>query len=140
VFVGMAQTLDGQFVSPALDDELVQSRVAHINADWPADTPGDGARGASDHDPMVARFDGDVSLERLTALLDYFEAAGAITGKNTYRQLRNHLENAAQAPEAYRAQIQAFANQTAGKSPRFVTAAVADTLIAEGNRLLNDDS
>jgi hypothetical protein len=88
---------------------------------------------------MVARFDGDVSLERLTALLDYFEAAGAISGKNTYRQLRNHLEKAAEAPEAYREQIQAFANQTADKAPTFVTAAAADALIAEGNRLLNND-
>jgi uncharacterized protein len=140
VFVGMAQTLDGQFVSPTLADELGEARVAHINADWPADTPGDGARGASDHDPMVARFDSDVSLERLTALLDYFEAAGAISGKNTHRQLRNHLEKAAEAPEERRAQIQAFASQTADKSPRFVIAAAAEALITEGNRLLNDDS
>ena len=42
VFVGMAQTLDGQFVSDTLADELGQARIAHVNADWPADTPGDG--------------------------------------------------------------------------------------------------
>jgi uncharacterized protein len=38
-------------------DNLQQVRVAHINADWPADFAGDGPRGASDHDPTVARFD-----------------------------------------------------------------------------------
>ena len=37
--------------------ELEDVRVAHINSDWPADHPGDGARGTSDHDPPVARFD-----------------------------------------------------------------------------------
>jgi hypothetical protein len=37
--------------------DLEQVRVAHINADWPADFAGDGARGASDHDPVVSRFE-----------------------------------------------------------------------------------
>jgi len=32
----------------------VTVRSAHVNADWPADFEGDGPRGASDHDPMVA--------------------------------------------------------------------------------------
>jgi hypothetical protein len=27
------------------------------SADWPADFGGDGARGASDHDPVVSRFE-----------------------------------------------------------------------------------
>ena len=40
----------------ALHDDLVQMRAAHVNADWPADFAGDGARGVSDHDPQVARF------------------------------------------------------------------------------------
>jgi hypothetical protein len=31
-------------------------RAAHINADWAADDSTDGNRGASDHDPQVARF------------------------------------------------------------------------------------
>jgi hypothetical protein len=135
VFVGMAQTLDGQFVSPTLAEELGQARIAHVNADWPADTPGDGARGASDHDPLVAPFDGDVTLERLTALLDYFDATGAIS-KSTYTQLRHHLEKAAEKDETYRSQIQAFANQTAGKAPAFVTQAAADALVGEAERLL----
>jgi len=56
VFQGQAQTLDHQFVSPALGREMREVRVAHINADWPKDYEGDGARGASDHDPVVAQY------------------------------------------------------------------------------------
>lgn len=57
VFSGQAQTLDHQFLSPALSRRLAAARIAHINADWPADEPGDGARGASDHDPLVTRLE-----------------------------------------------------------------------------------
>jgi uncharacterized protein len=57
VFEGQAQTLDHQFVSRQLERDLEQVRVAHVNADWPADFAGDGARGASDHDPVVSRFE-----------------------------------------------------------------------------------
>jgi predicted extracellular nuclease len=57
VFEGQAQTLDQLFVSPTLRSELEDMRMAHINADWPADFDGDGARGTSDHDPPVARFE-----------------------------------------------------------------------------------
>jgi uncharacterized protein len=55
-FQGQAQTLDQLFVNDALHGDLVQMRAAHVNAGWPADHPGDGARGLSDHDPQVARF------------------------------------------------------------------------------------
>ena len=37
--------------------DLQQFRIAHINSDFPADYPGDVARGTSDHDPNVATFD-----------------------------------------------------------------------------------
>lgn len=43
-------------MNPALNGDLVQMRAAHINAGWPADFDGDGARGVSDHDPQIARF------------------------------------------------------------------------------------
>ena len=56
VFEGQAQTLDQLFVNGPLHDDLVAVRAAHVNADWPADFPGDGPRGLSDHDPQVARF------------------------------------------------------------------------------------
>ncbi|SCG35753.1 lamin tail domain-containing protein [Micromonospora halophytica] len=61
-FQGSAQTLDHLFVNEALHDDLVQVRAAHVNADWPADFTGDGSRGASDHDPQVARFRSQPSL------------------------------------------------------------------------------
>jgi predicted extracellular nuclease len=56
LFQGQTQTLDQIFVSRSLFDDLVEVRSAHINADWPADFDGDGARDASDHDPLVVRF------------------------------------------------------------------------------------
>ena len=55
IFQGQTQTLDQIFVTPSLKDQLVQARAAHVNSDWPADFDGDGPRGASDHDPLVAR-------------------------------------------------------------------------------------
>ena len=61
-FQGQAQTLDHLFVNPALYGDLVQMRAAHIDAGWPADFDGDGARGVSDHDPQVARFRSKASL------------------------------------------------------------------------------
>jgi predicted extracellular nuclease len=69
VFQGQGQTLDQLYVNDPLHDDLVQFRIAHVNAGWPADDPGDGPRGLSDHDPSVVRFDsrarlsvGDVSV------------------------------------------------------------------------------
>ncbi|MEV0942538.1 lamin tail domain-containing protein [Micromonospora wenchangensis] len=61
-FQGSAQTLDNLFVNDALHADLVQIRAAHVNADWPAEFTGDGTRGASDHDPQVARFRSQPSL------------------------------------------------------------------------------
>ncbi len=56
VFQGQGQTLDHLFVNQPLRGDLVEARYAHVNAGWPADFGGDGARGLSDHDPPVARF------------------------------------------------------------------------------------
>ncbi|MEN6571547.1 MAG: PKD domain-containing protein [Anaerolineaceae bacterium] len=56
VYLGMAQTLDQMFVNAPLLAELQQFRIAHINSDFPAEYPGDIARGTSDHDPNVATF------------------------------------------------------------------------------------
>jgi predicted extracellular nuclease len=56
VYLGMAQTLDQMFVNPLLLASLDQFRIAHINSDFPADYPGDVARGTSDHDPSAAVF------------------------------------------------------------------------------------
>jgi predicted extracellular nuclease len=61
-FQGQAQTLDNLFVNAPLHADLVQVRAAHVNAGWPADFPGDGPRGVSDHDPQVARFSSRAAL------------------------------------------------------------------------------
>lgn len=56
VFDGQAQTLDQQLVDDGLLADLVEQRVAHVNADWPAEHQPATGRGVSDHDPSVARF------------------------------------------------------------------------------------
>ncbi|MCL4560556.1 MAG: lamin tail domain-containing protein [Chloroflexi bacterium] len=56
VYLGMAQTLDQMFVNQSMLANLLQFRISHINSDFPADYPGDVARGTSDHDPNVATF------------------------------------------------------------------------------------
>lgn len=56
VFQGMAQTIDQVFVNQPMLAHLSDVRTAHINSDFPADYPGDVARGTSDHDPTAARF------------------------------------------------------------------------------------
>lgn len=66
IFQGQTQTLDQIFVTPSLFGALGQIRAAHVNADWPADFDGDGARGASDHDPQVASFCRDTTGPTIT--------------------------------------------------------------------------
>jgi uncharacterized protein len=56
VFVGQAQTIDQVFVNQPMLAHLKDVRTAHINSDFPADYPGDVARGTSDHDPTAVRF------------------------------------------------------------------------------------
>jgi len=140
VFEGQAQTLDHQFVTPRLGHELERVRVAHVNADWPADFAGDGPRGASDHDPVVARYDLPSTLSQLEALLGYYEARGLVDGK-TATQLRKHLTQAGKKladgnRSAYRAQLHAFVNQARGKTPKSVDPVASAQLVAEAERLL----
>jgi predicted extracellular nuclease len=127
VFQGQTQTLDGQFVTDALFGELESARAAHVNADFPADTPGDGARGLSDHDPLVARYELVATLAGLKELLSYYGETGQITGTNTLRQLQQHLD---------RGQIREFIGQVRDKTPRFVTPVASAALIAEAELLL----
>jgi predicted extracellular nuclease len=140
VFEGQAQTLDHQFVTPRLGGELELARVAHVNADWPADFAGDGPRGASDHDPLVARYDLPATLAQLQALLGYYEQQGLVDAK-TAGQLRNHLDQAAAKlaqgnVNAYRSQLQAFVDQTRDKTPKSVDPVASAQLIAEAELLL----
>ena len=69
VFQGQTQTLDQIFVTPSLFAELVQVRIAHINADFAADYDADVARGTSDHDPQTARFCRDVTAPVINVTL-----------------------------------------------------------------------
>ena len=60
--------------------EFEAYRVAHINADFAADFEGDGARGASDHDPSQARYALAVTIDRLETLVRYLDGAGELRG------------------------------------------------------------
>jgi hypothetical protein len=79
------------------------------------------------------------SFDALNALLDQLVAAGLVDeGKSA--QLRGHLERAESLAErgkvaAAVAQLQAFANQVQGMSPRWVDAAAADQLSAQAAAL-----
>jgi hypothetical protein len=70
IFQGQTQTLDQIFATPSLQEDLTTARSAHVNADWPADFDGDGARGASDHDPMVAVYCRDTTAPTLSVTAD----------------------------------------------------------------------
>ena len=142
VYVGMAQTLDQMFVNQPMLADLNQFRSTHINSDFPADYPGDVARGTSDHDPQFAAYSNLPTIDRLIALVKYYDANGMITGNNTTKILLNHLEKAARfeangKQSAYEAQLQAFMNQVQGKAPQFVTQEAANLLANETTLLLS---
>ncbi len=142
IYLGMAQTLDQMFINQALKNDLQEFRIAHINSDFPADYPGDAARGTSDHDPNAAAFTNLPSLDKLRALVKFYADNGMISGNNTVKILLNHLDNAAAflaagQHSAYQAQLQAFSNQVQGKAPKFVTQAAADALSKEAAFLLS---
>lgn len=136
VFQGQAQTLDTQFITDDLYAEFEVYRVAHINADFPADFEGDGARGASDHDPSQARYALAVTIARLDTLVRYLDGAGELRGNNTTRNLLDRLARAASfeaagKTDAARSQLIGFADQVADWSPRFIDADVAEGLQEE---------
>lgn len=142
VFQGQAQVLDHQFVTAAQRAELRDVRVAHINADWPA-AHSDGARGASDHDPLRARYLLLPTLDRLENLVRSYAANGQISGNNTARILLDRLARAQRFAEqgrhdAYRAQLQALIDQVRGWTPRFIVPTAGDALTRETQLLLNE--
>ncbi|HVL53247.1 MAG TPA: hypothetical protein VM344_03210, partial [Vitreimonas sp.] len=138
IFEGQAQTLDNQFVNDALYAELNAVRFAHVNADWPAAHDGDGSRGASDHDPQVARFDA-VSADALANLVEYLLASGEID-ESKAAQLLSRLERVgthvdAGETAAAHAQLRAFVNQVDGLAPRWMGPDVAELLRIEAEVL-----
>ena len=56
VYKGQAQTLDHLFISPALSTHFSSATVAHLNADHSMVEDDEHYHGASDHDPVLARF------------------------------------------------------------------------------------
>jgi hypothetical protein len=133
VFQGQTQTLDGQFLTDMALGELNEARIAHVNADFPADTPGDGARGLSDHDPMVTQ----LAVPPLTAFVELYADSGFITGSNTEAQLLRFLERAEAGGPNADAQLQAFIDFVADKTPQFITPLAARALIDEAELLLD---
>ena len=134
-FEGQAQTLDMQWASDGQFDDLVQIRAAHLNADFAADFDGDVARGASDHDPQVARWFTDATFARMHALVDYYVGIGALPANKAFLfhdRLDKAQQFAAQGKTGTaRSQLKAFGNQAHDYAP----AAVADAMAKEATRL-----
>ena len=134
-FEGQAQTLDMQWASDGQFDDLVQIRAAHLNADFAADFDGDVARGASDHDPQVARWFTDATFARMHALVDYYVGTGALPANKAFLfhdRLDKAQQFAAQGKTGTaRSQLKAFGNQAHDYAP----AAVADAMAKEATRL-----
>jgi hypothetical protein len=134
-FEGQMQTLDMQWATDAQVADLVQVRAGHFNADFAADFDGDVARGASDHDPQLARWFTDVTLARLHALVDYYVGTGDLPARKAFL-FHDRLDKAADflakgKLAAYRAQLTAFGNQARGHASPFAAAAMEK----EGDRL-----
>jgi predicted extracellular nuclease len=134
-FVGMVQTLDMQWATDGQFADLVQVRAGHFNVDFAADYDGDTARGASDHDPQLARWFTDVTFDRLRALVDYYVASGDLPEAQEFL-FDNRLDKA----EAYlqqgkvvaaKSQLMAFGNQAFD----YATPAAAAAMKKEADRL-----
>jgi hypothetical protein len=134
-FVGMVQTLDMQWATNAQFDDLVQVRAGHFNADFAADYDGDTARGASDHDPQLARWFTDVTFARLHALVDYYVATGDLPADKAFL-FHNRLNKAEQYLDQGKvatavSQLHAFGNQAFD----YATASAAAAMKKEADRL-----
>jgi hypothetical protein len=140
-FVGQIQTLDMQFATNSQFADLVQVRAGHFNADFAADYDGDVARGASDHDPQVARWFTDVTLDRLHALVDYYVGTGDLSPTKAGK-LHDKLNRAALflsrgMTDAYLSQLEAFGDQAQDLAPVHLAPYAADALEGEADRLMS---
>lgn len=141
VYDHQAQTLDQIFVTPSLHGALAEVRVAHINSDWPAESGTNEARGASDHDPQVARFSLLPSLTGLKALVDHYEAEGLYKNDQVAEILMDRLDRAAEfrargQTKAAEQMIESFINQVRGFQPKQIADQAADSLAQEAEALL----
>jgi hypothetical protein len=136
----MVQTLDMQFATDGQFSDLVQVRAGHFNADFAADFDGDVARGASDHDPQVARWFTDVTVDRLHGLVDYYVGTGDLSPTKA-SQLHAKLNRAALflsrgKTDAYLSQLEAFGDQAQDLAPVHLAPFAADALEGEADRLM----
>ncbi|UCD98481.1 MAG: hypothetical protein JSV42_16240, partial [Chloroflexota bacterium] len=142
IYQGQSQTLDQIFVTPSWMAEFIQVNSAHINSDFPADNPDDGPRGTSDHDPLVARYSLLPTLDRLEAMLYYFESTGDILGYNTLEIMLDRLDRARKFEargqmDAYMDQLYAFASQAQDFAPDQLKQLAADVLAQEALLLVS---
>ncbi len=139
VYEGQAQTLDMQWANDPMYADFVQMRAAHINADWAVDYAGDPGRGASDHDPQVARWANPVTIDQLRALVDYFVSTHDVSAKKAYL-LYDRLDRAEAflangQHDAYASQLIALGEQAQDLVPKWVSAGAADALQQEAEHL-----
>ena len=134
-FEGQAQTLDMQWASDAQFADLVQVRAAHLNADFAADFDGDVARGASDHDPQVARWFTDATFARMHALVDYYVGTGALPANKAFL-FHNRLDKAqALAAQGKTGTASHSSRRSATRRTTTPRLAVADAMAKEATRL-----
>jgi hypothetical protein len=141
-FVGMVQTLDMQFATDGQFADLVQVRAGHFNADFAADYDGDVARGASDHDPQVARWFTDVTFARLGDLALYYGETGQIHKMKqaqalAARVLRAEMFFEQGKVDAFNSQVDAIHDQLDDWSGSVMDEDAADAFVSEFDRLLS---
>ena len=141
-FVGMVQTLDMQFATDGQFDDLVQVRAGHFNADFAADFDGDVARGASDHDPQLARWFTDVTFARVADLALYYGETGQIHKLQQAQALAGRILRAELFLEqgkvdAFNSQVEAIHDQLDDWSGGVMDEAAADAFRSELDRLLS---
>ena len=140
-FVGMVQTLDMQWATDAQFADLVQVRAGHFNADFAADYDGDVARGASDHDPQLARWFTDVTFDRLADLARYYGETGQIHQVAQADALAARVARAqrfwdADKQGAFASQVQAIHDQLDDWSGGQMDPTAAEAFGAELDRLV----
>jgi uncharacterized protein len=141
-FVGQVQTLDMQFVTDGQFADLVQIRAGHFNADFAADYDGDLARGASDHDPQLARWFTDVTFARLAELALYYGDTGQIDHLSQARVLADRVRRAETflangMVDGFNSQVEAINDQLDEWSGTVMEQVAADAFRSEFDRLID---
>lgn len=138
VFEGQAQTIDQQFVTNSMLPELIMMRAAHINSDWPADQPGDGARGISDHDPQVALHSLEPTTDRIADLVEMWADQGGVKSNTVEQLLLIQLDGIQSAldqgrPVLARLLMRAWIFQVRALTPGLITVPARNSLVTEAN-------